>query len=94
MSQDKIFSKGIFFKRPNDTAPKYVLGKIKFKVEEAISFLQENINEGGWATVDVKESKDGKIYCELDTYVPRNMTDSGSSSGSSGGRQNEEEAPY
>jgi hypothetical protein len=94
MSQDKIFSKGIFFKKPTDKAPSFVLGKIKFKVEEAMAFLQEHSNEGGWATLDVKESKDGKIYCELDTYVPKNMTDSGQNSGASGSHPNEDEVPY
>ena len=94
MSQDKIFSKGVFFKKPSDKAPSYVLGKIQFKVEEAIEFLQANANEGGWVTIDVKESREGKIYCELDTYVPRNMSISGAPQQAPATPATEDEAPY
>jgi hypothetical protein len=93
MSEDKIFSKGIFFKNPSDTAPSFVVGKIKFKVDEAIQFLSEHQKEG-WVTLDVKNSKGGKVYCELDTYVPRNMTDSASSSGANPSSNSTDEAPY
>ena len=63
---DKVFAKGFSFKR-NDNAPEFVVGKLSLKADEAIQFIKDNSFEG-WVNLDVKKSKDGKYYIELDNF--------------------------
>jgi len=74
MSEDKIFADGFFFKK-KDQAPDFVVGKMSIKVEEAVVFLKANVKTG-WVNLDIKQSKSGKYYFELDTWVakPKNDT--------------------
>jgi predicted membrane-bound spermidine synthase len=65
---DKIFADGFHFDKARENAPTFVLGRISVRVNDAIAFLNEHKNERGFVTIDVKESKGGKVYCELDTY--------------------------
>ena len=63
---DKVFAKGFSFKR-NDNAPEFVVGKLSLKADEAIQFIKDN-SSNGWVNLDVKKSKDGKYYIELDNF--------------------------
>lgn len=65
---EKIFVNGMSFKEPRQGAPDFVKGSISIKIEDLIPFLEQNANEKGWVNIDVKESKGGKLYCELNTY--------------------------
>jgi hypothetical protein len=64
--KDKVFADGIIFKR-NDNAPSFAIGKLSFKVEEAIAFLQAN-EKKGWVNCNINQAQSGKIYIELDTW--------------------------
>lgn len=64
--QQKQFAKGFIFKR-NDNAPEWAIGKLSIKAQEAIQFINEK-NNGGWLNLEIKKSKEGKFYIELDTY--------------------------
>jgi len=64
--KDKVFADGILFKR-NENAPSFAIGKLSFKVEEAISFLQAN-SKKGWVNLNINQSQNGKYYIELDTW--------------------------
>lgn len=67
---DKILPKGIYFNSPRDGAPEFVKGSISIKVADAITFLQDNQNGGGYVNIDVLTAKEtGKPYCVLNTYV-------------------------
>jgi hypothetical protein len=70
MADDKIFANGLIFKAPRENAPDFVKGSISVKVDEFVAFLQANNTNSGWVNIDIKESKGGKIYCELNTYKP------------------------
>ena len=65
---DKIFSEGIYFDRPREGAPEFVRGKLSIKVDTAVAFLTKHKNEKGYVNLDLKESKQGKLYLELNTY--------------------------
>jgi hypothetical protein len=65
---DKIFGEGIFFKQ-KDNAPSFVMGAVSIKVDEFIVFLKDNVKKG-WVNLDLKESKGGKHYFQLDTWEP------------------------
>jgi hypothetical protein len=64
--QEKQFAKGFIFKR-NDNAPEWAIGKLSIKAQEAIQFINEK-NNSGWVNLEIKKSKEGKFYIELDTY--------------------------
>ena len=64
--QEKIFADGFSFKR-REGAPAFVIGRQSIKVEEAIAFLKANV-KNGWVNLDIKQSKGGSYYCELDTW--------------------------
>jgi|ERR1035437_3993522 hypothetical protein len=67
---DKIFARGIFFDLPSDKAPTFIKGKISMKVHEAIKFMEEYQNVGGYINLDLKVSAGGKPYVELNTFKP------------------------
>jgi hypothetical protein len=71
MSQndDKVFGEGIFFKQ-KENAPSFVVGAVSIKVDEFVLFLKEN-DKKGWVNLDLKESKGGKHYFQLDTWEPK-----------------------
>jgi len=73
MAEEKIFADGFLFKR-NDNAPEFVVGKQSIKVDEAIAFLKANV-KNGWVNLDVKRSKGGNYYMELDTWEAKPKTD-------------------
>ena len=64
--QEKIFADGFSFKR-REGAPSFVIGRQSIKVDEAIAFLKANV-KNGWVNLDIKQSKGGSYYCELDTW--------------------------
>lgn len=69
MSNKTIFADGFIFKR-KENSPEFVVGSQSIKVEEAIAFLQAN-QKNGWVNLDIKQSKGGKYYCQLDTWQPK-----------------------
>ena len=75
MSQndEKVFGEGIFFKQ-KDNAPSFVVGAVSIKVDEFIVFLKDNVKKG-WVNLDLKESKGGKHYFQLDTWEPKPKTE-------------------
>ena len=75
MSQndDKVFGEGIFFKT-KENAPDFVLGAVSIKVDEFIVFLKDNVKKG-WVNMDLKESKGGKHYFQVDTWEPKPKAD-------------------
>jgi len=69
MSKDKIFADGFSFNKRED-APAFVIGKVSVKVADALTFLKSH-DSNGWVNLDIKQSKGGKFYMELDTWTPK-----------------------
>lgn len=65
---EKIFAKGIFFRKPNNDTPEFIKGHLSFKVGEAIEFLKQYETVAGYVNVDLKKSKEGKLYLELNQW--------------------------
>lgn len=63
-----IFTEGLIFKDPRQTAPSFVKGSLSIKVSEFKAFL-DKYEKNGWVNLDFKESKGGKKYFSLNTYV-------------------------
>lgn len=66
---EKTFTEGLRFSLPTN-APDFIKGKLSFQVEEFIAFLKKHETNGGWVNVDLKVSKAGKPYAELNTWKP------------------------
>ena len=66
---EKVFADGFIFKR-QENAPEFVVGSMSIKVDEAMAFLAQNESKG-WVNLNVKKSKGGKYYMELDTWEPK-----------------------
>ena len=64
---NKIFADGLVFKKPRQGAPDFVKGAISVKVPEFTAFLKKHDNNG-WVNIDLKQSKTGTLYCELNNF--------------------------
>jgi len=65
--QPKVFTEGFIFKKPRVGAPDFVKGAISIKVEEFVVWLKKHQNNG-WVNIDLKMSKEGKLYTELNNF--------------------------
>lgn len=65
---DAKFPKGMFFKLPHNNAPDFVKGKMLIRREDAIEYLKSEDSE--WISLDLKVSRDGKPYAQVDDWKP------------------------
>lgn len=65
---DKEFVDGLIVKTPNEKAPQWVKANISIKREELIDWLQKK--QGDWINLQMKESKNGGLYVEVDNWKP------------------------
>ena len=70
---DIEFVNGLVFKLPRDGAPDFVKGSLSIKVEEMITFLSGKKTD--WVNIDLKVSKAGKAYAQVNTFVPESRQD-------------------
>lgn len=75
---EKVFAEGIYWDKPHENAPDFVLGRISINPNKLIPWLEaQKPNEAGYIKVSVLTSKSsGKPYCELDTWEPNQQRDS------------------
>lgn len=64
----RIFVDGMRFEKPKPGAPEWLKGKISIKADDCIKFIRNNANDKGWMNIDLKRSKEGKLYLELNTF--------------------------
>jgi len=67
MDKEVKFVDGMIFRKPREGAPEFVKGSISVKVDDFIRFANENVVDG-WINIDLKKSKEGKLYLQLNTY--------------------------
>lgn len=63
------FVDGLMAKQPNEKAPDFVKCALSIKRTDLIAWLTGQTDD--WINVQVKESKGGKWYAEVDTWKPR-----------------------
>lgn len=66
------FAKGIYFKLPPANAPEWVKMNLSIKKQEFIEFL--NSIPDDTIRLDVKVSKDGKLYSQINDWKSNNST--------------------
>jgi hypothetical protein len=65
---EKIFAEGLHYELPSQGAPDFVKGKLSVRVADFIEFLKAHVNERGFVNIDIKQSRGGNYYCELNEY--------------------------
>ena len=68
MSDEKEFVNGLIVKAPNPAAPDFVKCSISIKRADLGNWLRSKDDE--WINLQVKESKGGKWYAEVDNWSP------------------------
>ena len=68
MDNEKIFVDGMIVKR-NPNAPDFVICNLSLKCEELVAFMRKH-HKDKWCNIQIKQSKGGKYYAELDTWQP------------------------
>tara|TARA_R100000900_G_scaffold56936_1_gene46298 strand:- start:476 stop:730 length:255 start_codon:yes stop_codon:yes gene_type:complete len=73
--EDRDFAKGLFAKESNVDFVKF---KISIKKDEFTQWYKEKLQnkDEDWINLDVKESKEGKWYIEVNTWKPKSDTQS------------------
>ncbi len=65
---DVEFVDGLMVKKPHSNAPDFVKGSLSIKREDLIKWLQQK--QGEWINIDLKESKKGSWYAQVNDWQP------------------------
>ena len=68
---EPIFPDGLFFSRPRDGAPDFIKGALSIEPKKLFAFMDKNRNllsQKGWMNLDLKLSKTGTLYFQVNTY--------------------------
>lgn len=66
----KIYADGMFCdKKPNNYGGHFI--KVGINTDKFIEFLKLHKNERGYVNLCIFQTKEGKPYCTLDTFVPQ-----------------------
>lgn len=68
MENNNQFIDGLIVKAPHANAPDFVKAKLSIKRQELITWLQGQ--SGDWINADIKVSKQGKMYAQVDNWKP------------------------
>lgn len=82
MAGKKIYPKGLFFNKPNDNAPDFVIGKVSVKCADFVAWMRENHEKmaaSGYMYFDVLKGQENKPYVALNTFEPKKQDDGGGS---------------
>ena len=73
----KEFCKGLYFtetdltKNIETNEKQFIFFKVSIRKKELIEYLESQNNDDDWTNVDIKRSRTGKFYGEVNTYKPR-----------------------
>lgn len=67
-----IFIDGMNFNLPTGNTPDFIKGKISINLDQFLAFAEQYVNEDGYLNIDLKKSKKGKLYLQLNTWRPQN----------------------
>ncbi len=84
--KDRVYPPAMNWSEPMKESPDFVKAKVGIVVEEFIEFLQANVKPTGWINFEMKVSREGNYYWELDQWEPKAKEDKPS--------RHEEEAPF
>lgn len=73
MADEKEFVDGLIAKKPSEKAPDFVKVSLSIKRKELGNWLRGK--EDDWINVDIKESKGGNYYAEVNSWKPDNKSE-------------------
>jgi hypothetical protein len=65
---EKIFADGMTFKLPHTNAPEFIVGSLYVHLKKFNEFAEKHVNARGYVNMQIKESKKGSHYVELDQW--------------------------
>lgn len=69
--QEPKFVDGLFFSQPRQNAPQFILGNISISKAKFLTWLDsQQPNDKDYVNIDIKMSKQGKVYCTLNDWKP------------------------
>jgi hypothetical protein len=68
MENNANFPEGMRISPRRENAPDFIKGHISIRVDEFTSWLHANQKSDGWVNIDIKKSKKGNLYLQLNTY--------------------------
>ena len=71
---EKKFAKGFYGTMKPQNAPSFVLGRVSIKIDDAIQWLKENVNDKGYVNLDINEGRDGKLSIFLNEFKPKSKS--------------------
>ena len=66
---DAEFPTGLYAKRPSAAAPEFIILNLSARRAELLEWLASRDDE--WVTMQVKESRSGKMYIQVDNWKPK-----------------------
>lgn len=66
---DKEFPQGIRVEK-RENSPSFLIASLGIKVEEFYAWMKEHEKVNGWVNLDLKVSKNGKMYADLNDWQP------------------------
>ena len=69
---EKQFVDGLRVKERNENTPEWIKMKLLVNRLQLIEWLQGQTEK--WIEIDIKESKAGKLYCEVNNWKPKAST--------------------
>lgn len=68
---EKQFIEGIYLARKNNEKTPWIKATLAVDVHQFTQFANAHKNRAGVINIDLKESKAGKLYLELNTWQPK-----------------------
>lgn len=69
--RETIFADGMFVEKPSENAPDFIKLGISIKVAEFTEFLKKHEKASGYVNLNLKKSKGGKLYVDLNDFKPK-----------------------
>lgn len=66
---EKNFVTGMRIYPAKETSPAWLKGQLVINAQELFDYIEANSTDGTMR-IDIKESREGKLYLELNTFVP------------------------
>jgi len=71
MSEVK-FVDGLYIK---EATPDFILCKLNIQADRFVEWCNQNKNENGYVSIDIKRAQSGKLYAAVDDWKPTQSTD-------------------
>lgn len=65
----KEFPEGVYFSKPRENAPDFIKGHVALS-EGIVEYYNSKKNAKGYVNLDLKMSKGGKLYLDLNDWTP------------------------